>query len=303
MLNCIINRLLQLPQLLWKTGHQITWSCSAKLESSFDGKLGVAAINTANGHVIEYHGNDRFPMGCTSKVMGVAAILKKSMHDPSYLQQKIVYQQKDLLSWAPITKQHVKEGMTITALSAAAISYSDNTAMNLLAKQVNGPQGIDDFARSIGDKSFQLDHWWPKEAMSNIFNRTDSSTPMAMTVSLRKLVLGNVLARTQREDLKTWLIQNTIGNAKIRAGVPKGWIVGDKTGTGMYYGTANDTAIIWPPKRDPIIITIFTTSTDKHAPYRNDVIAAATRIVIKEFGQTDSCIKTQLGISGGPTRT
>lgn len=266
----------------------------AKLKASSGVELGVAAIDTANGHVIEYHAHERFPMACTSKVMGVAAVLKKSMNHSSYLQQKIMYQQKDVLDWAPITKKHVKDGMTIAELSAAAISYSDNTAMNLLAKQIDGLKGVNDFARSIGDKYFQLDHWWPEEGMSNIFQRTDSSTPMAMAISFRKLVLGNVLADPQREDLKMWLIQNTTGGARIRAGIPKGWIVGDKTGTGGYYGTANDIAIIWPPHCDPIIVTVFTTSADKNVPYHNDVIAAATRLVINEFSQTDSCVKTKL---------
>jgi beta-lactamase class A len=88
------------------------------------------------------------------------------------------------------------------------------------------------------------------------------------------------------------MIENTTGNERIRAGVPNGWVVGDKTGTGYEYGTANDTAIIWPPHCSPIILTVFTTSTDKNAPYRNDVIRDATRIVIDEFTQTDECLKS-----------
>jgi beta-lactamase class A len=264
----------------------------AKLEASFGGKLGVAAIDTNNHTLIAYHADQRFPMGCTSKVMGVAAILQKSENDPGYLQQIIHYQQSDILEWAPITKQHVKDGMTIAQLSAAAISYSDNTAMNLLANQVGGPAGIDAYARSIGDRDFQLDHGWPDEAYGNIFNGTDSSTPLAMTLSIQKIVLGNVLATPQQQLLKTWMIENTTGNERIRAGVPNGWVVGDKTGTGYEYGTANDTAIIWPPHCSPIILTVFTTSTDKNAPYRNDVISDATRIVIDEFSQTDECLKS-----------
>jgi beta-lactamase class A len=46
--------------------------------------------------------------------------------------------------------------MTGTALCAAAIQYSDNTASNLLMKILGGPVAVTTFARSIGDRQFQL---------------------------------------------------------------------------------------------------------------------------------------------------
>ena len=57
----------------------------AELEASSGGRIGIYAINTANGAHLQYRANERFPMGCTSKVMGVAAILRKSMNDSSLL--------------------------------------------------------------------------------------------------------------------------------------------------------------------------------------------------------------------------
>jgi beta-lactamase class A len=266
----------------------------AELEIISGDRLGISAIDTATNKSILYRAGERFPMGCTSKVMGVAAILKKSMSDKQYLNEKVTYSKEDLLPWAPITKKHLADGMTVSQLCAAAISYSDNTAMNLLAKKLGGPQGLNTFARSIGDMSFKLDHWWPEEAMANSFDGNDSSTPAAMQISLQKLALGNVLAVPEREKLQTWLKDNTTGNSRIRAGVPKGWVVGDKTGTGFDYGTANDIGIIWPPECAPIIISIYSTSTKKEAPKREDIIASATRLLIAEFAHTDHCIKLRL---------
>ncbi|MDQ2994647.1 MAG: serine hydrolase, partial [Pseudomonadota bacterium] len=169
----------------------------AELEASAGGRLGVAAIDTATHHEIQYRGDQRFPMGCTSKVMGVAAILKNSMTDNQYLQQNVKYQKKDLVNWNPITEKYLAQGMTIEALCGAAISYSDNTAMNLLTAKLGGPQGINRFARSIGDSSFKLNHWWPDEAKANLFDLQDSSTPNAMARSLQKIALGEVLALPQ----------------------------------------------------------------------------------------------------------
>ena len=264
----------------------------AELEASSGGRIGVSATNTANNKHVQYRAHERFPMGCTSKVMGVSAILKKSMTDHSLLQQKMTYTKNDLTDWAPITQKYLADGMTIGELSAAAISYSDNTAMNLLVKKLGGLQEINAFARSIGNNMFRADNDWPKEAESGgLGNLYDTSTPAAMEKSLQKLTLGNSLGLPQREQLVTWLKNNTTGDARIRAGTPKGWTVGDKTGTGSYYGTTNDIAVIWPPKCAPIVIAIYFTQNKKDAAKRDDVIASATRILLNEFAHTDQCIK------------
>jgi len=262
-----------------------------KLEISSGGRLGISAINTGNNQRIQYRAEERFPMGCTSKVVGVAAILKESMTNSQLLQEKITYTKGDLTNWAPITEKHLVNGMTVAELCAAAISYSDNTAMNLLAKKLGGPQGLNSFARSMGDNNFKLDHMWPEEALASPNSSDDSTTPSAMEKSLQKIALGDVLATSQREKLLTWMKNTVTGNARIRAGVPKGWVVGDKTGTGFHYGTTNDIAIIWPPKCAPIVVTIYYSHNKKDAPKREDIIASATHILLDEFAKTDQCIK------------
>ena len=263
----------------------------AALEASSGGKLGISAINTGNHQRIQYRAEEHFPMGCTSKVIGVSAILKKSMTERELLKEKITYQKEDLTTWSPVTKNHLVDGMTVSELGAAAISLSDNTAMNLLAKKIGGPEGLNAFARSIGDEHFKLVHTWPEEAMASPHSLEYSTTPAAMEKSLQKLALGDVLAAPQREMLLTWLKNNVTGNARIRAGVPKGWLVGDKTGTGFYYGSTSDIAIIWPPNCGPIVVAIYYSNSKKEAPKREDIIASATRILMNAFEQDDHCIK------------
>jgi beta-lactamase class A len=64
----------------------------------------------------------------------------------------------------------------------------------------------------------------------------------------------NDLALTQ------WLIGNKTGDTRLRAGLPKGWRVGDKTGAGER-GTTNDVGIVWPPGRAPVLVAIYLTGT------------------------------------------
>lgn len=263
----------------------------AALEASFGGRLGISAINTANNQRIQYRAEERFPFCSTSKVMGVSAILKQSMTNSHLLQEKIIYTKKDVDSseYSPITKKHIANGMTIGELCAAAIKYSDNTAINLLMKKLGGPKAVTAFARSIGDNTFRLDRWEPELNSAIPGDARDTTTPAAMEKSLQLLTLGDVLAPQQREQLVAWMKDNTTGNTRIRAGVPRGWIVADKTGTGDY-GATNDIGIIWPPKCSPIVVAIYFTQNKKDAAAQDNVIASATRIVMSAFAHTDACI-------------
>lgn len=222
------------------------------------------------------------------------AILKESEKNPVILNKKITYKQNDVdkSGYAPITKQHINNGMTVAELCKSTLDYSDNTAMNLLLKVVGGPQAVTSYAKSIQDNKFRLDRWEPDLNTAIPGDKQDTTTPAAMANSLQHLAFGNVLALPQREQLQTWMKNNTTGDTKIRAGVPKGWIVGDKTGDGQY-GTTNDIGIIWPSKCSPIVIAIYLTQNKKDAVKREDVIASATRIILAELADSDLCIKLE----------
>lgn len=260
-----------------------------KLELSAGGRIGVFAINTGNNTRLQYRAKEHFPFQSTFKVIGVSAILKESMTNHHLLQQKITYTKQDLVDWSPITEKHLADGMTVSELCAATMMFSDNTAINLLMKKLGGPKAVTTFAHSIGDNAFKLDSWEPK-LNSNPTDLRDTSTPEAMGKSLQQLALGNALATVQRGQLLGWLKANTTGNSRIRAGVPKDWIVGDKTGTGDY-GITNDVGIIWPAHCPPIITAIYYVQDKKNVTPRDDVIASATQILIRALAQTDPCIK------------
>jgi beta-lactamase class A len=254
-----------------------------KLERTLASRLGVFALNTANGTHLGYHANEYFPLCSTFKVLLASAILKRSTQIDGLMQQRIKYQQSDLVTYSPITKQHIENGMTVTALCAAAIQYSDNTASNLLMKILGGPGAVTKFARSIGDRQFRLDRW--ETALNSAIpgDRRDTSTPSSMGQSLQRLALGDALEPPLQLQLRAWLLGNTTGATRIRSGVPANWQVGDKTGTGDY-GTANDLAVLWPPQRAPVIVAIYTTQSEKDAKARNDVVASAARIVVDWLG-------------------
>jgi len=249
------------------------------LEASSGGRLGIYAINTEDGTSIQYRAKERFPFCSTAKTVVVAAILKQSMSNKDLLKERITYKKEDINSYAPVTKKHLHDGMTISELCAAAITQSDNTAMNLLIKKLGGLHAINNFARYIGDNTFRLDRFEPNLNSAIPNDDRDTSTPMAMALDLQKIVFSNVLGASQRAQFIIWLKNNITGYAKIRAGAPKNWVVGDKTGGGDY-GTTNDIAVIWPPGCKPIVVAIYFTQNTKTAAPRDDVIAKAIKLLI-----------------------
>lgn len=250
----------------------------AALEKQSGGRLGVALINTADRSQILYRGDERFAMCSTSKTMVAAAVLKQSETQHDILQQKMAIKKADLTNWNPVTEKYVDKEMTLAELSAAALQYSDNTAMNKLLEHLGGTGNVTAFARSIGDTTFRLDRTEPELNTAIPGDERDTTTPLAMAKSLHKLTLGDALADTQRAQLVAWLKGNTTGGQSIRAGLPESWVVGDKTGGGDY-GTTNDIAVIWPEGRAPLILVTYFTQPQQDAKGRKDVLAAAAKIV------------------------
>jgi beta-lactamase class A len=255
----------------------------AELEASAKGRLGLSAINTADGSRIDYRSGERFAFCSTFKIVAASALLKRSAKEDGLLQQRIVFTKDDLVTYSPITSKHVGEGMTVAELCAAGIQYSDNTAANLMIRLIGGPAAVTAFARSIGDQQFRLDRTETTLNTAIPDDPRDTTTPAAMADTLRGLALGDRLDAPQRDQLIAWLRGNTTGGKRIHAGIPAGWTAGDKTGTGDY-GATNDVGLAWPPGKPPIVLAIYFTGTSKDAAPRDDVLASATRIVIERFG-------------------
>ena len=143
-----------------------------------------------------------------------------------------------------------------------------------------GEQGLDAILEEVGDRVTrverrepELNDWAPGETR-------DTSTPRALARSLRAFALGDALARPERAQLVRWLRTNTTGAGLIRAGVPAGWKVGDKTGMGGTYGTRNDIGIVWPPGREPIVLAILTNRRAPDAIPDDALIAEAAAAVV-----------------------
>lgn len=248
----------------------------ASIERISGGRLGVAVLDIASGQRFGYRADERFPMCSTFKVLAVGAVLKRIDEGSENLNRVVHYTRGDVLEYAPVARLHVASGMTVADLCEAAITLSDNTAANLLLKTIGGPAGVTAFARSLGDNMTRLDRTEPTLNAAIPGDPRDTSTPMWMLRDLQKLALGSMLSPASRKRLVAWLLACKTGKGKLRAGLPSGWKVGDKTGSGDR-GTSNDLAIAWPGEHGPVLLAVYLTGTTVDRKQQDAAIAAVGR--------------------------
>jgi beta-lactamase class A len=248
-----------------------------RLEESFDARLGVYAIDTGTGRTVAYRADERFAYASTFKALAAAAVLGRC--SDAELDRVVRYSAEDLVTYSPVTERHVADGMTLRAVAEAAVRYSDNTAGNLLLRRLGGPEGFERDLRRIGDEVTDPARYETALNEARPGDRRDTSTPRALAGSLRAYAVGDALDPGDREVLNGWLRGNTTGAELIRAGVPAGWVVGDKTGSGGY-GTRNDIAVLWPPGRAPIVLAVLSSRDEQDADHDDALIARATEVVL-----------------------
>ena len=227
----------------------------AALEARHGGRLGVFALDTGTGRSLAHRADERFLMCSTTKFASVATLLARVDAGTERRDRRVAYGAADVaVGYAPDTKAHLAEGgMDVEALCRAAMVHSDNGAANLVLASLGGPDAVTRFVRGLGDGVTRFDRTEPT------LNRTDgpldTTTPRAFAGTLRAVLLGEALAPASRSLLEGWMVACETGRARIRAGVPAGWTVGDKTGTAG--PNAGDVALLRPPGRAPIVVAAY----------------------------------------------
>lgn len=267
-----------------------------EIQQRLGGRIGVCALagsgDSKSSGSLTISSDERFAHCSTFKWPLAALVLQQADQGRMTLDKAISYTKADLLDYAPVTTKNLARGhMTLGELCEAAVELSDNTAANLLLAQVGGPAGLTAFARTLGDAVTRFDRTEPDLNSNQDKDPRDTTTPAAMAQLLKTVYTGTVLKADSLSQLKTWMVGCQTGQKEIRAGVPAGWTVADKTGRGN--GAVNDVAVVWPKDaagkaQAPVFLAIYTTGGTLGDDARNQIIADTTKLVFDTLNFAES---------------
>ncbi|EGF96228.1 class A beta-lactamase [Brevundimonas diminuta] len=252
------------------------------LEARHGGRLGVSVAT--EGRSAAWRGDERFVYCSTFKMYLAAATLLRVQAGQERLDRAIPVTQADMISHAPVTQPAVGSTLTIEQLMKGTVEVSDNPAANILIREMGGLEALRAFYRGIGDDSTRVDRLEPE--MNRQDGDKDTITPDQSVRNIQRLLVAadTPLSPASKTLLMRWLVDTPTGQGRIKAGVPAGWTVAHKTGTGGY-GPVNDIGLILPPNAAPIAIAIYFRATkDSTDAQREAVIADATRQALKALG-------------------
>lgn len=222
------------------------------------GHVGVYGKNLRTGAEIAWRAHERFVMCSSFKASLAACILAQIEHGQARGDELISFGPADLMEWAPVAKENIVRGaMSVLEMCEAAVEYSDNTCANALLARIGGPPTLTAFWRSLGDSVSRLDHNEPELNRTPPGGTQDTTTPAAMAGNLQQLIFGHALAATSREQLTNWMLSCKTGDKRLRAGLPKDWKIGDKTGNNAKDGFG-DIAMAWSTHGEPMVICAYT---------------------------------------------
>ncbi|MBP7335117.1 class A beta-lactamase [Niveispirillum sp.] len=251
------------------------------LERARGGRLGVALLDLATGAGADWRGEERFAMCSTFKFLLAAFILSRVDAGAERLDRVVMFGKQDLVQWSPLTGPQAGKGMSVAALCEAIIIQSDNTGANVLMRESGGPEALTAFLRRVGDRVTRVDRIEPGMNVVPAGDERDTTTPLSMLGLMRSLLIGDVLTPASRQRLTDWMIDNRTGGARLRAGLPAGWRIGDKTGS--YGALNNDIAIIWPPAGGPLLLTSYYQNEAASSEERSAMHAELAALVARRY--------------------
>lgn len=256
-------------------------SAIAEIEQRIGGRLGVGLVGGDGRLILSHRGSERFAICSTFKAALAAALFAAHAAGGVDMFAKFQLKPADSVPYMPFVEARLASGepVSLHALAGAAVMTSDNAAANLILKAIGGPEAFTKFVRDHVDPVTRLDRMEPELNENVPGDPRDTTSPEAMAMLIRKLAIEDAALDIGKLTLQQWMKDSKTGASRIRAGLPKDWPVGNKTGTAAGGIARNDIAIIWPAPAEedarPAILTIY---IDRPTAAANAVDAAMAEV-------------------------
>lgn len=290
------------------------------LWSAFPGKAGIAVMKTDGSWILSYRGDEPMPQQSVSKLWVSIAVMDAVDKGRLKLDDRVTLTKSDItLFHQPIAGLIGPNGYTTTIanLLKRAMTQSDNTANDFLMRRVGGPSAIRDMiaAKKLGairfgpgERHFQAATagltWKPEYAGSGGFQAAraalpmsvrkaamdryvadpmDGATPAAIARALARLKRGELLSAQSTRYLLDVMQSTMTGHARLKAGVPSGWVLAHKTGTGQDLGSRtagfNDVGIMTAPDGTSYAVAVLIGDTKAPVVQRQQLIQKVAKLI------------------------
>lgn len=253
------------------------------------GEVGVAVLDTGRNKQYLRNQDKPFPMQSVCKLPIAIAILRLADQGKLAVEDKITVRRSDVVLFHSPIKEEIKgekSDFTIRALMTAAVCNSDNTACDVLIARAGGTSAVTNILREAGVKGIRLDRSEGKlqpdsvQIAKFLTDPRDTATPEAMVEMLQKLYSGKLLSKSSSAVILEDLFNCKTGPARIAAGLPAGWTLAHKTGTGRDVAgqntATNDVGVAVSPHGETIYIAIFTKGSRAKIEEREAFMAKVT---------------------------
>lgn len=245
-------------------------------------KVGVSIFDANSKKLVSVNGDTRFPLDSTVKALACANVLANVDKKLLSLDKKVLIDKKDIVTYSPVTIKQINKSMTLREACAATTAYSDNTAANITISAVGGPQKLTQFMRDLGDTKTRSDRYEPELVINPEYDLRDTTTADAMSESLSKLLVGNTLSKNSKEQLKSWMMDNKVADNLLRARLPKGWSIADRSGASDY-GIRGITSMVWSATQEPLFISIYVRKSNTTLDERSKIINEIGEVIFNKY--------------------
>lgn len=244
-------------------------------------KVGLSVL-FSDGKSISIHGDKRFPLDSTVKSIACANVLAKVDAKTISLNHSMIVTNENMVTYSPVAKDYLNKPFTLEQACQAANEYSDNTAANFAILSGGGPEGLTTFMRSIGDTVTRSDRYEPELTINPENDLRDTTTADAMNQSIKKILTGEVLSHASKSQMKEWMVNNKVADNMLRASLPKGWKIADRSGASEY-GVRGITSMVWSNSHDPVFISIYVRKEGSSLDERSEVIRILGSHIFNEY--------------------
>lgn len=294
---------------------------------SFPGRTGIAVRRIDGDWLVSRRGDEYFPQQSVSKLWVSLALLDRVDRGEVSLSDRIAITPSDLtLFHQPLAARVRAQGQveeTAAALLDLAITGSDNSANDALLRHAGGPDAVRGFIErnnlgrirfGPGERLLQsriagLD-WQQRYSVGSSFQTARNAVPLAMrqqalqryladpedgaspdaiVAALARLARGELLSPASTRLMLDTMVRTRSGPQRLRAGVPAGWQVAHKTGTGQVLGAVstgyNDIAILTAPDGTRYAVAVMIADTTASIPQRMAMMQSVSRAVAQYHGQ------------------